>query len=129
MLIEPIFDNLDAMPGMAVYLDRPPRSATLVVWGRAPDAWWGCVIFRVTVTAASDTAELPAAAWVPSASITRPPWSSVIEIPRVQLSHDRTAWPAPQGWPSWYAGVWPAGDLTLPPGLTAATGPAWRRRR
>lgn len=113
---------------MAVYLDRSPRSASLVAWGRAPDAWWGCVQFRVAVQSSDGSSELPVAAWVPAASITRPGWSGATDVPRVVLDHDRTSWPAPLGWPSWYAGAWPVGPLSLPPGLTPATGPAWRRR-
>jgi hypothetical protein len=119
------------VPGVAVYLDRAPRSASLVIWGRAPDAWWGCVQFRVTVVTvrpAYPTTELPVAAWVPAASITKPGWSTSSDVPRVSLTHDRTLWPAPPGWPSWYAGAWPAGPLCLPPAVDVASGPAWRRR-
>ena len=113
---------------MAVYLDRPPSQAQLVVWGRAPDAWWACVQFRQAITSADGGAELPVAAWVPAASVSRPNWSAQLAVPRVVLGHDRTTWPAPPGWPSWYAGAWPGGPLPLPPGCTAATGPKWRRR-
>lgn len=117
------------MPGIAVYIDRPPNQAFLLTWGRAPDAWWGCVQFRHRVTSAAGLAELPVAVWLPAASITKPGWSAALELPRLHLDLDRTKWPAPLGWPSWYAGAWPAGPLTLPPGCEPVTGPAWRRRQ
>ena len=113
---------------MAVYLDRPPHQSFLVAWGRASDAWWGCVQFRVRVSTSDGPDELPAAAWVPAASITRPGWSTPVDVPRIALTGDRAAWPAPPGWPSWYAGAWPTGQLALPPGCTLTTGPAWSRR-
>src|SRR6476661_4911541 len=111
------------MPGMAVYLDRPPRSVQLVAWGRAPDAWWGCIQFQVSIVTTDGPAHLDVAAWVPAASLTRPGWSSTVDVPRIELTHDRRTWPAPPGWPSWYAGAWPAGPLTLPAGIRIATGP------
>lgn len=117
------------MPGVAVYLDRAPHHAMLVAWGRAPDAWWACVQLRQSVRSAEATEELAVAAWVPAASVTRPGWSTPHRVPRLRLAADRTTWPAPPGWPSWYAGAWPAGPLALPPGCVPVTGPAWSRRR
>jgi hypothetical protein len=73
--------------------------------------------------------ELAVAAWLPASSLTRPGWSSAaVDLPRLTLPDDRRCWPAPHGWPSWYAGVWPNGPLPLPPGTEAVTGPAWQRR-
>lgn len=117
------------MVGMAVHLDRPPHSARLLAWGRAPHGWWGLVTFRHRVAVRGDPAELPVAAWVPASSLRQPSWSARVELPRLALPDDQGAWPAPQGWPSWYAGPWPNGPLALPPGVEIIVGPAWRTRR
>ena len=115
--------------GTAVYLDRPPRSAFLVSWGRAPHTWWGCVKFRVSVEASGHRSELAAAAWVPASSVTRPTWSSKVDdIPRLELGDEQAEWPPPTGWPYWYAGVWANGPLVLPDGVTLVTGPRWSKR-
>jgi hypothetical protein len=45
------------------------------------------------------------------------------------LPADRRVWPAPPGWPSWYAGIWLDGQVAVPVGVEVVTGPAWRRRR
>jgi hypothetical protein len=117
------------MPGVAVHLDRPPRSGFLVQWGRGAHIWWGCVQFRIAVSTKDGGGELAVAAWIPAPSLTRPGWSSAaVDLPRLALPDDQSSWPAPPGWPSWYAGVWPNGPLLLPPGVEAATGPVWRRR-
>jgi len=114
---------------MGVYLDRPPHSVRLISWGRADDGWWACVTWRQRVRTAGESGEIDFAAWVPAGSITRPSWSTPIELPRVELPADRRAWPAPPGWPSWYAGVWLQGKVATPGGVEVANGPAWRDRR
>src|SRR5690349_14184723 len=102
---------------MAVHLDRPPHSGRLVAWGRAPHGWWGLVTWRQRVLVNGQPDEVPVAAWLPASSIRRPSWSSGVELPRLTLPPDQRAWPAPRGWPSWFAGPWPNGTLTLPPGV------------
>lgn len=114
---------------MAVYLDRPPRQAFLLAWGRAPDAWWGYCRFRQRVRTGDQVDEQPVAAWLPAASIRQTGWYKPVDLPRLKLGHDRTEWPAPSGWPSWYARAWPQGPLTLPPGCVINDGPAWRQGR
>jgi hypothetical protein len=51
------------------------------------------------------TREVAFAAWAPVGSLTNPPGSSPITLPRIQLPKDRRLWPAPPGLLSWYAGV------------------------
>jgi hypothetical protein len=116
------------MTGMAVHLDRPPHSVRLVAWGRAPDGWHACVTWNQRVRSAAGDDEIGFAAWVPAGAVTRPSWSAPMQLPRVELPADRRVWPAPPGWPSWYAGVWEDGPLRAPPGLQVVTGAAWRRR-
>ena len=100
-----------------------------MAWGLAAHIWWGCVQFTVAIRAPVGHGQLAVAAWIPASSLTRPGWSSAtVDLPRVTLPDDRRSWPAPPGWPSWYAGVWPNGPLQLPPGTEAASGPAWKRR-
>ena len=111
-----------------MHLDRPPHSARLLAWGRAPHGWWGLITFRQRVTAHGELTELPVAAWVPASSLQRPGWSAPAELPRTTLAPDQRTWPAPLGWPSWYAGPWANGALRLPPGVEIVTGPAWRPR-
>ena len=116
---------------MAVHLNRPPHSARLVAWGRTEDGWWGCVTFQQRVRpVAGDgpTDLLDVAAWVPAGVVTLPGWSQPVDVPRLSLPVWRKAWPAPPGWPSWYAGVWPDGALALPAGLEPVAGAAWRHR-
>jgi hypothetical protein len=114
---------------MAVYLNRPPHNARLVAWGRADDGWWACVTWQQAVHSQGRTSEIGFAAWVPAGAVTQPSWSSPVKVPRLALPADRRSWPAPPGWPSWYAGVWLDGPLATPPGAEVVTGPAWRRRR
>ena len=81
---------------MAVYLDRPPRSVFLVAWGRAPDAWWGCIQFQQTIATPDGPAQLDAAAMgagrvVEPSRLVRASGAAAID-----LSHDRRGWPAPQ---------------------------------
>lgn len=115
--------------GIIVHLDRPPHSVQLVAWGRAGEGWWGCITWRQRLRGPDGVRELDFAAWVPAAAIRRPGWSSPEPVPRIDLPNDRQAWPAPPGWPAWYAGVWPHGPVSTPAGLDAVTGPAWRERR
>jgi hypothetical protein len=117
------------MVSMGVHLDRPLHSVRLVAWGRADDGWWACVTWRQRVRDHGETAEIGFAAWVPAGAISRPGWSTPIELPRLMLPAERQAWPAPPGWPAWYAGVWPAGPVNTPAGVELITGPAWRERR
>lgn len=119
------------MLGMAVHINRPPHSARLVAWGRTDESWWGCVVFQQRVRPIDGngaTQELEVAAWVPASALTLPGWSQSVEVPRMTLPVWQKAWPAPPGWPSWYAGVWVDGGLALPAGLEIVTGAAWRRR-
>lgn len=113
---------------MAVHLNRSPHSAFLVVWGRATDSWWGCITWQQRVTADGVDSEIGFAAWVPAADVSLPSWSSPSEVPRIALPDDRKAWPAPPGWPSWYAGVWTEGRPIAPAGLELISGSTWRRR-
>jgi hypothetical protein len=116
--------------GVVVHLDRPPHAARLVAWGRADDGWWGCITWQQRVRGADGKlAEIGFAAWVPATAITRAPWSEPSGLRRVALPADRRTWPAPPGWPSWYAGPWPAGPVAVPVGVEVVNGPAWRRRR
>ncbi|MGN6605596.1 MAG: hypothetical protein ACTHMS_01110 [Jatrophihabitans sp.] len=117
------------MASMAVHLTRPPHNVRLEAWGRADDGWWGCVTWRQRVFARGVPDELAIAAWVPAGAITRPAWSQPVELPRVELPASRRSWPAPPGWPYWYAGLWPDGPVPLPPGVELLQGPAWRPRR
>lgn len=103
---------------MAVHLDRPPHSVRLVAWGRAPDGWHACVTWNQRVRTAAGDDEIGFAAWVPASAVSKPGWSSSVEVPRVLLP----------GWPAWYAGVWEEGPLRAPPGVQVVTGAAWRRR-
>jgi len=113
---------------MAVYLNRPPHNVRLVAWGRADDGWWACITWRQRVRAHGEPAELDMAAWVPAGAVTQPQYSTRVAVPRILLAAERHTWPAPPGWPHWYAGVWIEGPVVLPPGTTATTGPAWRQR-
>jgi hypothetical protein len=116
---------------MPVHLDRAPHSAFLLAWGRAPDAWWGLVQFQQRIrTGDGDPRELPTAAWVPAASLTKPGWANAdADVPRVLLAADRACWPPPSRWPYWYAGPWPNGPLRLPDGAEAFNGSSWRPGR
>jgi hypothetical protein len=114
---------------MAVYLNRPPHNVRLLAWGRADDGWWGSVTWRQRVHARGSDDEIGFAAWVPAGAISRPAWSTPIELPRLELPVHRRLWPAPPGWPSWYAGVWVDGPVAVPTGVEIVTGPAWRRSR
>jgi hypothetical protein len=117
------------MTGMAVHLNRPPHSVRLVAWGRAEDGWWGCIAWQQRVHARGVQDEIGFAAWVPAGSVTQPGWSSSVDVPRVQLPLERRAWPAPPGWPAWYAGIWLDGSVAVPAGVELVSGPAWRKRR
>jgi hypothetical protein len=114
---------------MAVHLDRPPHNVRLVAWGRADDGWWACICWRQRVRGRDTGEEMDIAAWVPGGSVRRPGWSSSVDLPRLELPSDRRLWPAPAGWPSWYAGVWLDGAVSAPPGVELVTGAAWRERR
>jgi hypothetical protein len=114
---------------MAVYLNRPPHNARLVAWGRADDGWWACITWQQRVDAHGRTSDMPFAAWVPAGSVSRPAWSSPAPVPRLALGPDRRSWPAPPGWPNWYAGVWLDGPVAAPAGVQLVSGPAWRPRR
>ncbi len=116
------------MPGMAVHLNRPPHSVRLVAWGRTGDGWHACVTWNQRVSTRAGDDEIGFAAWVPAAAVSKPGWSSTVDVPRIELPADRRAWPAPPGWPAWYAGVWDGGPLQAPPGVQIVTGAAWRRR-
>jgi hypothetical protein len=121
---------LNIRVAVAVHLNRAPHSARLVAWGRSADGWWGCVTWRQRLRGATGICELDFAAWVPADAISRPNWSTTSEpIPRLELPGDPRAWPAPPGWPAWYAGVWRDGPVTVPADLQVITGPAWRERR
>ncbi|GAB2475038.1 hypothetical protein [Jatrophihabitans fulvus] len=113
---------------MAVHLNRPPHSVRLHGWGRATTGWWGCVSWVQRVHAATGDDELGFAAWVPAACLSRPSWSSDEPLPRIVLPDDSRLWPAPRGWPSWYAGVWLDGEVACPPGVRPVQGAAWRNR-
>lgn len=119
------------MESTAVHLDRPPHSARLLAWGRTQHGvWWGLCGWRQRiVTAAGQSDELAIAAWVPATSISKPDWSSPVAIARVELGSDQRSWPAPDGWPSWYAGPWANDELRLPPGVAVDRRPEWERRR
>jgi hypothetical protein len=112
-----------------VHLTRPPHNVRLVGWGRAEDGWWGCITWRQRVRVRGAPDELPIAAWVPAGAITRPAWSAPTVLPRITLPVARRAWPAPPGWPYWYAGIWVDGPVPTPPGVEVLAGPAWRARR
>jgi len=114
---------------MAVYLNRPPHNVRLVVWGRADDGWWACVTWRQRVRAQGDAAEIAFAAWVPAGSVTRPRYTTPVRVAQIRLPTERCTWPAPPGWPSWYAGVWLEGPVATPPGAELVTGARWRERR
>jgi hypothetical protein len=118
------------MPGVPVHLDRPPRSVRLLAWGRASHSWWGSITFRLRVLLANgQPGEIDCAAWVPATSLKRPGWASAEAVPRIDLPSDQRVWPAPPGWPSWYAGVWVSGPLALPPGVELDAAPAWDSKR
>jgi len=114
---------------MAVYLNRSPHNVRLVAWGRADDGWWACIMWRQRVRAHGEPAEVDFAAWVPAGAVTQPRYASPVRVARVRLPSDRRAWPAPPGWPSWYAGVWLDGPVATPPGVEPVTGARWRERR
>lgn len=116
------------MASIAVHLNRPPHSARLTAWGRADDGWWACITWRQRVHGQRGVEDIGFAAWVPAAAVSRPSWSPAIEVARLTLPADRSSWPAPPGWPSWYAGVWADGPVNAPGGLEVVTGPAWRVR-
>ncbi|MDT4905561.1 MAG: hypothetical protein QOH52_3577 [Pseudonocardiales bacterium] len=116
------------MAGMAVHLDRPPHNVRLVAWGRADDGWWGSITWQQRVHTRGAQNEIGFAAWVPAGAITRPPWSAPMDLPRLTLTADRRLWPAPPGWPNWYAGIWLDGQVAMPVGVELVSGPAWRRR-
>lgn len=109
-----------------VHLNRPPHSVRLHAWGRAETGWWGCVTWMQRVTAERGEDELAVAAWVPAATLTRPAWAPAEDVPRIHLPGDSRRWPAPPGWPSWYAGVWLDGEVPCPPGTQPVSGAAWR---
>lgn len=111
---------------VAVHLKRPPHSAHLHAWGRAETGWWGCITWQQRVRTRAGDTEIGFAAWVPAATLTRPGWSPNEDLPRIQLAADSKSWPAPRGWPAWYAGVWLDGPVTPPPGVQLVTGAAWR---
>lgn len=114
---------------MAVYLDRPPHNVRLVAWGRAEDGWWACVTWQQRVRVRGEAGEMAFAAWVPAGAVKQPAWSAPqrTSVPRLALAADRRSWPAPPGWPSWYAGPWPDGVVAAPPGVDLISGPAWQR--
>lgn len=112
---------------VAVHLNRLPRNAFLLAWGRHESGWWACITFRARVTGDGEP-ELDVAAWVPSHAVTKPGYVDASDTPRIGLPTDQRRWPAPPRWPAWYAGVWADGPLPLPPGLTLVTGAAWRNR-
>lgn len=111
----------------AVYLNRSPHNVHLHAWGRADTGWWGCIGWRQRVRTPAGDEEIGFAAWVPAATLTRPGWSSTVAVPRIALPADPRAWPAPPGWPAWYAGVWLDGPVTAPAGAELVTGAAWRK--
>jgi hypothetical protein len=113
----------------SVYLNRAPHHVRLHAWGRAETGWWGCVSWRQRVRTAAGDSEFEIAAWVPAATLSKPGYGAAADVSRVRLAADSRAWPAPPGWPSWYAGVWLEGPVPLPPGAEAVTGAAWRKRR
>lgn len=114
---------------MAVHLNRAPHNVRLVAWGRADDGWWACITWQQRIRTHGQADEIGFAAWVPATSISRPSWSPPMTLPRLELGIDRRSWPAPPGWPAWYAGIWYDGPVTPPAGVEIVTGPAWRERR
>ncbi len=109
-----------------MHLNRPPHSVRLHGWGRAGTGWWGCISWQQRVRTADGDTDVPFAAWVPAATLSRPGWAPVEDVPRTVLPEDSRLWPAPRGWPAWYAGVWLDGEVTCPPGAQLVTGAAWR---
>jgi hypothetical protein len=113
-----------------VRLDRPPHSARLVAWGRAPGTWWGLVTWTQRVlTDAGSQGELSVAAWLPATSIRQTPHAGEVAVPRLGLPDEQRDWPPPHGWPGWYVGPWLGGDLVVPAGLSVDHRPEWERRR
>ncbi len=113
---------------MAVHLNRPPHSVRLVAWGRAPNGWHACVTWNQRISTLAGADEIGFAAWVPASAVSKPGWSSSVDVPWIVLPPDRRAWPAPPGWPAWYDRVWDDGPLRAPPGVQVVTDAAWRRR-
>lgn len=101
-----------------------------MAWGRATGTWWAlCTWTQRVVIDGRSQAELPVAAWLPSASVRKPLNAAEVTVPRLLLADDQRDWPAPNGWPGWYAGPWLSGALLLPVGLAADNRPEWERRR
>ncbi|WP_143168237.1 hypothetical protein [Jatrophihabitans endophyticus] len=109
-------------------INRPPFAVTLHAWGRAAEEWWGCVTWQQRVTTGAGDDDVPFAAWVPAASLSRPSWTATEELPRLRLPADPRQWPAPRGWPAWFAGVWRDGEPACPPGVRTVVGAGWRRK-
>jgi hypothetical protein len=118
------------MENIAVHLDRPPRYARLVAWGRATGTWWGlCTWTQRCLTDGGSQTDLSVAAWLPATSISKPSYVGERNLARIALADDQRDWPAPRVWPGWYVGPWLAGPLVLPGRLQADDRPEWERKR